>query len=294
MDPFVVQKGKTSTQLKNPFVKDSAEAYSSLGQITSYVTSHLSAQFRTHAFLVLVVHNYARIMQWDRGGVVVTAPIYFTKEPHLFDFFIRYNYANSVMRGSDTSVRAPEVNELDAATRLISEFRNSDSGKEVAKTFFVVSIPRRGRVSESGHYVIEAPFAILFPPTGRATRTFVAYDIQRDKRVLIKDSWRINIIGLPKEGEIYAKLERHQVPNIPICSCSGEIGDNTYHSIQTHFFLDADWAPSPKPAAEFTPHRHYCIVLDTIGIPLEKFDCSRNMVRAIRASLLGEFFGSRN
>jgi len=150
----------------------------------------------------------------------------------------------------------------------------------------VVSVPRCGYVNESDHYVIEAPFATISPPTGRATRTFIAYDIRRAMRVFLKDSWRINVIEVPKEGDTYQILRAHDVPHIAICSNSGDIGDDTYHSTQTHLFVDADWAPSPKPAAEFTPHRHYRIVLDTIGTPLERFKCSRDMVRAIHASLI--------
>jgi serine/threonine protein kinase len=293
MDPFIVPKSKSSTLRTNPFVKDSTDGISALGQITSYVTSHLSSQFRTHAFFVLIVHNYARIIRWDRGGAVVTAPIRFDEEPHLFDFFIRFNYAKSDIRGSDSSVRAPETEELHAATRIIDEFRDSGSDRGKAKNFLVVSVPRYGYVNESDHYVIEAPFATISPPTGRATRTFIAYDIRRGMRVFLKDSWRINIIGVPKEGDTYAILRAHDVPHIALCSNSGDIGDDTYHSTQTHFFFDADWIPS-KPAAEFTPHRHYRIVLDTIGTPLERFKCSQDMVRAIHVSLIGEFFGSWN
>jgi hypothetical protein len=89
-------------------------------------------------------------------------------------------------------------------------------------------------------------------------------------------------------------LHKKGVPNIAECLNSGDIGNGTYHSTQTHLFVDVDWVTSPKPAAEFTPHRHYRIVLDTIGTPLERFKCSRDMVRTIRASLIGEFFGSRN
>jgi serine/threonine protein kinase len=99
---------------------------------------------------------------------------------------------------------------------------------------------------------------------------------------------------MPREGDSYAILHKIGVPNIAECLDSGDIGDVTYHSTQTHLFVDADWVTSPKPAAEFTPHRHYRIVLDTIGTPLERFKCSQDMVRAIRASLIGEFFGSRN
>jgi serine/threonine protein kinase len=99
---------------------------------------------------------------------------------------------------------------------------------------------------------------------------------------------------MPREGDSYAILHKERVPNIAECLDSGDIGDGTYHSTQTHLFVDADWVTSPKPVVEFTPHRHYRIVLDTIGIPLEQFKCSRDMVRAIRASLIGEFFESRN
>ncbi|KAN0105673.1 hypothetical protein V8E52_010792, partial [Russula decolorans] len=265
MDPFIVPKSKPSTLpttlCTNPFVKDSTEAISTLGQMTSYVTSHLGSQFRTHAFFVLIVHNYARIIRWDRGGAVVTAPIRFNEEDHLFNFFIRYNYADSYIRGSDSSVRAPKPKELRDATQCINEFRDPGSDRGKAKKFLVVSVPSG---EESNHFVIEAPFATISPPTGRATRPFIAYDIFRKKRVFLKDSWRININDMPREGDSYAILHKERVPNIAECLDSGDIGDGTYHSTQTHLFVDADWVTSPKPVVEFTPHRHYRIVLDTI------------------------------
>jgi hypothetical protein len=291
MDPFIAPRNKSTSTLRiNPFLKDSNDAISTLGQMTSYVASHLSAQFRTHAFFVLIVHDYARIIRWDRGGAVVTAPIPFNEERHLFDFFIRYNYAKSDIRGSDSSVRAPKTEELDAATRLIDEFR-SDTG-EAKDNLLVVSVPNSGRVND--HYVIEAPFATISLPTGRATRTFIAYDIHRNKRVFLKDSWRIDVYGVLKEGETYTKLQDKEVPYIARCSNSGDIGDDTYHRTQAHLLVKEDWVTSPKRAFEFTPHRHYRIVLDTIGIPLERFKCSWDMVRAIRDGLTGEFFGSWN
>jgi serine/threonine protein kinase len=242
-------------------------------------------------FFVLIVHNYARIIRWDHGGAVITAPIRFNEEHHLFNFFIRYNYANSNIQGSDSSVRAPETKELRDATHCIGEFRDSGSDRGNAKKFLVVSVPSS---EESNHFIIEAPFATISPPTGHATRPFIAYDILREKCVFLKDSWRININNMLREGDSYAILHKKGVPNIAECLDLGDIGDGTYHSTQTHLFVDADWVTSPKPAAEFTPHRHYCIVLDTIGTPLERFKCSRDMVCTICASLIGEFFGSRN
>jgi hypothetical protein len=154
----------------------------------------------------------------------------------------------------------------------------------------VVSVLRHGDVNKSNHYVIKAPFAKISPPTGCATQTFIAYDIHRDMRVFIKDSWRIDIIGVPKKGDTYVTLQAQDVPHIALCFNLGDIGNDTYYSTQTHFFVDVDWAPSPKPAAKFMPHRYYHIVLDTIGTPLKQFKCSWDMVCAICASLIGKFF----
>ena len=138
MDPFIVpdSKSKSSTLCVNPFVKDSTEGISTLGQMTSYVTSHLGSQFRTHTFFILIVHDYARIIRWDRGGAVVTAPIHFNEEPYLFDFFLRYNYAESHIRGSDSSVRAPTTEELRAATSLSMSFATLVRTKERQKAFW--------------------------------------------------------------------------------------------------------------------------------------------------------------
>ena len=37
------------------------------------------------------------------------------------------------------------------------------------------------------------------------------------------------------------------------------------------------------------PHRHYCLVLDTIGRQLQDFKCSKEVVKAVHAALLGEW-----
>jgi hypothetical protein len=43
----------------NPFVKTSNEAVLTRGQITAYTTSHMSAQYRTHIFSVLICGSKA-------------------------------------------------------------------------------------------------------------------------------------------------------------------------------------------------------------------------------------------
>lgn len=79
--------------------------------------------------------------------------------------------------------------------------------------------------------------------------------------------------------------------NVPHCSNSGDIGDEKYHSTLTDKYEKANWAPDFE--YDFIQHRHYRLVLDDIGKPLDRFKCSRDMVRAVRAALIGKFFLGR-
>ena len=53
------------------FLCDDERARQTLGQLTSYATAHLAAQFRTHVFSVLRFPKSARLMRWDRAGIIV-------------------------------------------------------------------------------------------------------------------------------------------------------------------------------------------------------------------------------
>jgi hypothetical protein len=80
--------------------------------------------------------------------------------------------------------------------------------------------------------------------------------------------------------------------NVPYCSGSDDIGDKTYHLTQTDLSsVKASWAPNY--VYDLTPHRHYRLILDDIGQPLDKFKCSHDMVRAVHATLVGKFFFGR-
>ena len=81
----------------------------------------MGAQYRTHVFMVLIVKDYARLIQWDRSGVVVTESIKFNEQQHLYDFFICYNTARPNVRGHDPTVDIPtdaKVKRAKAASSL--------------------------------------------------------------------------------------------------------------------------------------------------------------------------------
>ena len=277
-DPFVV-KPSPDLANENPFMRVTSPGRHVAGQITAYATSIMSAQYRTHTFLVLVFKTHARLIRWDRGGAVVTAPISYDQDPHLFDFFVRYDNASRAIRGHDCTVGLPTDVEAQNARKL--------ADLADAKSLLTVTISDPGCSHESSRYVILPPCARPDIPVGRWTRISIAYDVRRNKRVLMKDSWRVVLQGVIPEGEIYAKLHQNKVPNIPRCSCATDVGDDILHQSRTHKFVSK--YGDPFIPTQFVPHRHYRLVLDTIGRKLQDFKRSWEMVNAVHASLIGEW-----
>jgi len=266
---------KSSTLMNMP------QGASTAGQITTYAALQLDSQYRTHVFSVLVVGDYARLIRWDRSGAIVTAPIYYQREPELVDFFTCYDQAEKPARGHDSSVRPATTAEATEAIVADREFFSS------TRNLFVVTIPNHDCELKRSEYVIKPPVARPYTPPGRATRTSIAYDIQRRVVVFFKDSWRVAFNEVMREGEVYAILNKAKVPNIPRCSASGDVSDEVYHSTSTDRFANASWAI--KRTHEFTPHRHHRLILDDVGEKLETFRRSKDMVSAIRAALIGAY-----
>ncbi|KAG1854333.1 hypothetical protein C8R48DRAFT_610055, partial [Suillus tomentosus] len=77
-------------EVGDSIVSSTDNSMDTLGQITSYAAAQLGAQYRSHAFSVLIVRDRARIIRWDREGAIVTGAINYNTEPHLADFFHRY------------------------------------------------------------------------------------------------------------------------------------------------------------------------------------------------------------
>ena len=82
VDPFVddlVSTSKDDPNHPNPFLCPEGPTHEVLGQLTAYAAAILSAQYRTHLFIVFIVGKYARQIRWDHGGAVVTKPIHFKR-----------------------------------------------------------------------------------------------------------------------------------------------------------------------------------------------------------------------
>ncbi|KAH9015347.1 hypothetical protein EDB84DRAFT_1567739 [Lactarius hengduanensis] len=260
------------------FMSQKTKGVITASQITTYVALQLDCQYRTHVFSVLIVRDYAQLIRWDQSGAIVTAPIYYQQDPALLDFFTRYVNADRSMRGHNDSVRYATQAETRKAIDANKEF-------SISQKLLVVNVPLQRPKSGYGSYVIKPPVGQFYTPPGRATRTSIAYDIERNCIVFFKDSWRVDCDGIKREGEIYAMLNDAGVPNVPRCSASGDVSEDIYHSTHTNRFSNAHWALMSSKH-EFTPHRHHQLILDDVGKRLETFRCSKDMVRAILAALI--------
>ena len=85
------------------------------GQITAYATLVLSSQYHMHAFSVLISKDVARLIRWDCAGAIVTAPIYYNRDPQLYDFLICYNNASPQICGHDTTILKANMDEEQCA-----------------------------------------------------------------------------------------------------------------------------------------------------------------------------------
>ena len=244
----------------------------------------MGTQYRTHTFLVLIIGEYARLIRWDRSGAVVTDRIEYNKTSELFDFFMRYNLADSEVRGHDGTVGTPTAGGLELALKN-SDFVDVD---DMAKTsFLAISIPIHDRTNPN-RYIIPAPVVRAEIPVGRWTRASKAYDVRGQKVVFLKDSWRMVIKDILPEREVYQILHKNSVPNIPRCVHAGDVSDDygEYHQTHTQRFATATWnEDSPR---HFILHQHHRLILTPIGRKLEKFRTSREMVAAVYSALVGK------
>ena len=258
------------------FLHETKGGNDTLGQITGYAAAHFSAQFRTHVYSILIVKDTVRILRWDRSGTIVTEAIKYNKSPLLAEFFLHFSKASPQMHGMDQSVSDPSPTEAEAARYALG----------LDETVPLAKLEIHGADNLPHYFVTSTPRATPYPPPGRATRGFPAYDISRKTTVFVKDSWRVELPDIQLEGLTYRILKNASVRNIPDCLESGDVSTAQYHATKTHDYVEEVWACHSD--THFIPHRHYRLALDVIGDSITNFQSSYQMVSVVRDALIGE------
>ncbi|KAG1774991.1 hypothetical protein EV702DRAFT_1199840 [Suillus placidus] len=261
-----------------PIVSQTDKGFDTLGQITTYAAAQLSVQYCTHIFSVLIIHNRACLIRWDREGAIITNAFDYQHKPHLADFFYHFARASPALRGVDTSV-TPASDEEATLTRTALKL-------DPTTHMFKVAVPRDPAVEDSGWLtlIIPQPVAKGYPLVGRWTCTCPLLDILNKKVVMFKDSWRVSIKDVLPEGKTYRLLKSHKVCNVTTCIAFHDV----IHAVpqqntQTIKFRNTEWA---CPNQAVTPHTLHRLVLDIVGEKLTDFESSRQLVQSVRGALV--------
>ena len=159
-DPFA--NSLSEQGVSSPFACPKGPALTILGQLTAYATSILSAQYCMHMFMIFIVKDYARLIQWDCNGAVFTHPIYFNNESHLIDFFTCYNITNHEAQGHNTTVSSASLQDVAIAQANIPKLWK-------ANKFLDVTILDQ-------HFIIPSPESTPDIPVGHWTYMSFTYD----------------------------------------------------------------------------------------------------------------------
>ena len=253
-----------------------------LGQLTSYATAHLAAQFRFHVYSILLFRKSARLMRWDRAGVIVSERIRLD-EPVLAQFFWRFSNASDMERGHDPTVTPFKFTEVLTKEFLFDRLQfAADLGdtKMENVNFFEVLLPR-----ENSRYVIgKATYLGVASLASRATRSFKAWCLATMRPVFLKDTWRILSPSQRPEHEIYKKLAAAKVKYIATVLDYSDFED---HRTLTGKYAHKSWV-CKKNLKPFRTLQHYRLVLQEIGRSLTSFDDFREVLFAMHAALQGK------
>lgn len=77
-------------QDEGPFERyGTIQSENTAGQITVHATAHIAVQFRTHKFSLFIYPTYARLLRWDRAGIVTKQISIAESEPDLAELEVQ-------------------------------------------------------------------------------------------------------------------------------------------------------------------------------------------------------------
>ncbi|KAI0770650.1 hypothetical protein C8Q74DRAFT_1202130 [Fomes fomentarius] len=269
----------------------SGNATPNLSQIMSHATLVFDRQHRTHHFTVIILDSMARLIRWDRSGIVFTEKFNYKTEPHKLGRFLWcFSRLTPAQRGHDPTV-TPVVSGSGDHELMLRRAENplkvngcpvGEHAREAFKDslkedwpWFKMSVPD---TAGERKLLVGKPHFIAAGLVGRGTRGYIAVDLADPEGpfVYLKDAWRVDHERRKKEGDVLAELNAAKVPHIPTLHCHGDVpGQRT----QTQdFWKETNRTSSPCP---FKSHHHYRIVVKEVGLPLSEFKNGEQLIQLL-------------
>ena len=292
----------STSSLGLSFANRSPEGTACRTSIISHARAHFSRQHRTAFFQLVVIGPWVRFIRWDHVGAMVSERFDYIQEPRLLaEFLWRFAHMDDAQRGWDTSVRLATRRESVLFTTAVRNFLHNMEDPYTRKlphaertlddttgypTWKIRVIHKA--TSEATHLVVRRPFAGHSTVSGRGTQGYIAYDLDNDRLLFLKDSWRsVNPILQP-EFETYETLRRHNVQHVPQILYGGDVLDDhgKPQETVTQMYTENEYEWQVI-AATYEKHIHHRIVQE-IAYPLETACNDKELIQALYDVLQGK------
>ena len=317
-DPFVdmqeLQNAPQSSSASRKPVYDmrrgGKEAEEFRTHLTTWANEFFLRQQRTSLLQLIICGQYARFVRWDRQAAIVTERFNYREDPQpLAEFIWRFSHLTPIQRGWDATASLANQKEARAFKNAIRQFLEKlDSiepdGRPHLKLPAACRTLRMKRLcfsvwkiqikDEHTHrttrIVVGRPFAGGLSETcGRATRAYLAYDLNTKKVCFFKDCWRYKKQGFLSEADTYHKLQAASVRHMPTVMYAGDVWCPQSQEVQTtKTCLMAAYMPQQSGKILRSTKYHHRIVQEVV-YPLEEARDERELVQALHDAVICTF-----
>ncbi|GJE92091.1 hypothetical protein PsYK624_082440 [Phanerochaete sordida] len=289
---------------------DSCEGLTAEGRqfrysLISHARTQFTCQHRAHFFQLLIFGPFARFVRWDRSGTIVSQRFNYTSDPALLSEFLwRLSRMNDAQQGWDTTVRRASRAEAALLKESVQTFLDDMKAGSTKEGTFARKLLRAERIlDDTGIYpvwkihavnpdtgissdlIVNRPLVAHPSLCGRATRAFIAYDLQQQRLVFTKDSWRDTDHGLQPEFDIYRELHAHGVPHVLSALYGGDVVSTAgeLHVTQAQmYYIDED---GQRIISDDVVRRVHHRIAQDIAYPLATVRDERELVQALHDAL---------
>ena len=242
LDPFtdppngdIPREYRFTVDTKEKHLEDDDPRVLALGRSTRYAHVVQTRQFRTCVYSISITGTTARLLRWDRSGVIVTESFNYKSEPEVLVGFVwRFSKATKEQCGFDSSAIAATSEKerlqfVNAIKKHVEEQLPGLSAEEVWEEVDKHSRPGAitrltvGTGAEARDVLVSQPMFTSRGATGRSTAGFWGVERESGEVVFVKDVWRTNIPEADTEGATLKELLEAGVRNIPAPVCYGDV-----------------------------------------------------------------------
>lgn len=257
------------------------------GQFMGCVSKIFQYQHRIFLFSIYIDREWVYLIRWDRAGAVVAEPFnLFTDRVYLHTFLSRLTKMSRAQQGFDDTISpatpdiVKELMDLDpedsTQKRYLNEARAADGG--VPAAIFQVEMERFAELGTL-RLAFARPHAVGGGILGRATRGYIAYDIDNKQLNFLKDYWQPVSKSYHPELETYTKLSQAGVERIATPLGGGKL--------ELQKTITQEYLPRSQNDAD-RARVHYRFAVKEIGRPLEDYDEPIEMLLAVLCAIIGE------